>query len=87
MALKGQSIRSGVTIYINGKQAEKQEILDISVDWNERQETLFKKTIKDGGEITIKGTRFTITPPDKILNSVGEKDPKHIVMPGVDDRF
>lgn len=85
--LKPQSIRKGVTIYVNGKQAEKQEILDISADWNERQETLFKKAIKDGGEITIKGTRFTITPPDRIVNSVGEKDPKHIIAPGIDDRF
>jgi len=30
MALKGQSIRSGVTIYINGTLAQKQEVLELS---------------------------------------------------------
>jgi len=87
MALKPQSIRNGVTIYVNGKQVEKQEVLDLSNEWSERQETLFKKTLKDGGEVTIKGTHFKITPQEKILNSFGEKDPKHIIMPGIDDRF
>ena len=87
MALKPQSIRNGVTIYVNGKQVEKQEVLDLSNEWSERQETLFKKTLKDGGEVTIKGTHFKITTQEKILNSFGEKDPKHIIVPGIDDRF
>jgi hypothetical protein len=87
MALKPQSIRNGVTIYINGKQVEKQEVLDLSNEWSERQETLFKKTLKDGGEVTIKGTHFKIIPQEKVLNSIGEKAPKHIIAPGADDRF
>jgi len=85
--IKPQSIRSGVTIYINGTQAEKSEIIALSNEWNERQETLFKKTLKDGGEITIKGVHLKITPQEKILNYIGEKDPKHIIAPGADDRF
>jgi len=85
--IKPQSIRSGVTIYINGIQAEKLEVITLSNEWSERQETLFKKTLKDGGEITIKGVHLKITPQEKILNYIGEKDPKHIIAPGVDDRF
>jgi hypothetical protein len=85
--IKPQSIRSGVTIYINGIQAEKLEVITLSNEWNERQETLFKKTLKDGGEITIKGVHFKVIPQEKILNYFGEKDPKHIIVPGADDRF
>jgi hypothetical protein len=85
--IKPQSIRSGVTIYVNGTQAEKSEVVALSNEWSERQETLFKKTLKDGGEITIKGVHFKIIPQEKILNSLGEKDPKHIIAPGADDRF
>jgi hypothetical protein len=87
MPIKPQSIRSGVTIYINGKLSDKLEVIEISNEWNERQDMLFKKTLKDGGEITIKGIHFKIIPQEKILNYFGEKDPKHIVMPGIDDRF
>jgi len=85
--IKPQSIRSGVTIYVNGIQAEKSEIIALSNEWNERQETLFKKTLKDGGEITIKGVHLKVIPQEKILNYFGEKDPKHIIAPGADDRF
>ena len=81
MPIKPQSIRSGVTIYVNGKQVDKPEILELSNEWNERQETLFKKTLKDGGEITIKGVHFKVIPQEKILNYFGEKDPKHIIVP------
>ena len=35
MSLKPQSIRKGVTITLNGKEVEKQEIIDLSVDWTE----------------------------------------------------
>jgi hypothetical protein len=85
--IKPQSIRSGVTIYVNGNQVEKSDIIVLSNEWNERQETLFKKTLKDGGEITIKGVHFKVIPQEKILNYFGEKDPKHIIAPGADDRF
>ena len=85
--IKPQSIRSGVTIYVNGNQVEKSDIIALSNEWNERQETLFKKTLKDGGEITIKGVHFKVIPQEKILNYIGEKDPKHIIAPGADDRF
>jgi len=85
--LKPQSIRSGVIIYVNGKPVEKQVILDLSNEWSERQETLFRKTLKDGGEITVKGVVIKVIPQEKILNSKGEKDSKPPKGPAADDRF
>ena len=85
--LKPQSIRKGMTILVNGKQVEKQTILDLSKEWSTNQETLFRKTLKQGGEATIKGNLIKVIVEAPILNSKGEKDPGVIVMPGIDDRF
>ena len=87
MALKPQSIRKSVTIFLNGREVEKQEVLELSKEWNEKQENLFKRLLKNEGEITIKGIVVKTVLQEKIVNSFGEKDPKHIIMPGVDDRF
>jgi hypothetical protein len=87
MALKPQSIRKSVTIFLNGREVEKQEILELSKEWNEKQENLFKRLLKNEGEMTIKGIVVKTVLQEKIVNSFGEKDPKHIIMPGVDDRF
>ena len=43
MALKGQSIRNGVTIYVNGTKAEKQLVIELSESWEASQEKFFKK--------------------------------------------
>jgi len=82
--LKPQSIRKGTSIKLNGKDAEKQEIIDLSSDWTEAQENLFKKMLKQGGEMTIKGVYIKITPKEKVLTSTGEKDPGVLVVKGLD---
>ena len=87
MALKGQSIRSGVTILINGKIADKKEVLELSTTWTTNQENLFKKALKQGGEITINKVHFKVIAQEAILNSKGEKDPGIIQVPGADLRF
>jgi len=87
MALKGQSIRNGVTILINGKIADKKEVLELSTTWTNNQENLFKKALKQGGEITINKVHFKIIAQEAILNSKGEKDPGIIQVPGADLRF
>ena len=87
MALKPQSIRSGVNIYMNGKLAQKQEILELSTTWSPNQENLFRTFLKQGGEVTIKGIHLKVTIQEAILNSKGEKDPGIIVVPGADQRF
>ena len=85
--LKPQSIRKGVQITLNGKEAEKQEVIEMSKDWTPNQETLFKKTLQQGGEITIKGVLVKITVQEKIVTSAGVKDTGIIVAPGADARF
>ena len=87
MALKPQSIRKSVTIFLNGREVEKQEVLELSKEWNEKQENLFKRLLKSEGEMTIKGVVIKTVLQEKIVNSFGEKDPKHIISPGADDRF
>ena len=87
MALKGQSIRNGVTILINGKVADKKEVLELSTAWTINQENLFKKALKQGGEITINKVHFKVIAQEAILNSKGEKDPGIIQVPGADLRF
>jgi len=81
MTLKGQSIRKGVDIYLNGKLVEKQVVLDLSETWTESQENFFKKMIKQGGSFKINGNSFETKPPEPLLNSKGEKDPGIIVYP------
>jgi hypothetical protein len=85
--LKPQSIRKGMTIKINGREVLKQEIIDLSKEWTPNQETLFRKTLKQGGEVTIKGVHIKVNVPGEILNSKGEKAPAHFQVPGPDDRF
>ena len=87
MALKGQSIRNGVTILINGKITDKKEVLELSTTWSSNQENLFKKALKQGGEITINKVHFKIIAQEAILNSKEEKDPGIIQVPGADLRF
>jgi hypothetical protein len=81
MALKGQSIRKGVDILLNGKKVEKQVILDLSETWTEAQENFFKKMIKQGGSFKIQGNEFQAKAPEPMLTSRGEKDSGIIVYP------
>lgn len=81
MALKGQSIRKGVDIYVNGELSTKQSILDLSETWTESQETFFRKMIKQGGSFKVAGKLFEIKVPEPQLTSKGEKDTGIIVYP------
>lgn len=87
MALKPQSIRKGMQIWVNGKPIEKQDLIALSEDWTEVQENFFKKMLKQGGEFKIQGKQFKITLQDKILTTRGEKDAGVITIPGLDSRF
>lgn len=87
MPLKPQSIRKGVTIILNDKIVDKQEVITLSDDWNESQITFFKKLLQQGGDTKINGNLFRIIPSEKVVNSNGEKDQGIIVFPGSDVRF
>jgi len=87
MALKPQSIRKGVKITLNGKEAEKQEVIELSSTWTEKQINFFKKLLQQGGATKINGVLFVITPPIQVVDSTGNKDQGIITAPGLDQRF
>jgi hypothetical protein len=87
MTLKPQSIRKGVTIILNGKEVEKQEIIDLSTTWSESQINFFKKMLKQGGDTKINGATINIIIVEKMVTSRGEKDTGTIVYPGLDAKF
>jgi hypothetical protein len=60
MALKGQSIRNGVSITLNGEKADKAEVIALSQDWSESQEKFFKKMLQQGGRCKVNGNVFEI---------------------------
>jgi hypothetical protein len=60
MALKGQSIRNGVTINVNGIKAEKQLVIELSESWEASQEKFFKKMLQQGGKCKVNGNSFEI---------------------------
>tara|TARA_R110001632_G_scaffold10437_1_gene38634 strand:+ start:852 stop:1076 length:225 start_codon:yes stop_codon:yes gene_type:complete len=67
--LKKQSIRSNQTIFINNndKSASKDEILALSEFWNDKEEGLFRKLLKQGGSTKIQGTHFKVVVQEKQL--------------------
>ena len=87
MALKPQSIRKGMQIWVDKKPIEKQDLITLSESWTEPQENFFKKMLKQGGEFKIQGKEFRTIPPNQILTSKGEKDAGVIQIPGLDSRF
>jgi len=62
MTLKKQSIRSNQKIYLGNSKTEltKDEIIQMSEDWNETQTNFFKKMLKQGGKCKVNGTSFNI---------------------------
>jgi hypothetical protein len=87
MALTSQAIRKNVIIKFNNKEVTKQEVLDFSKDWNEKQETFFRKMLKMGGEFSMKGVDISIRVEEQLYNSKGLKDQGVITIPGLDTRF
>ena len=72
--LKPQSIRNNVKITWNGEPISKQEIIDMSVLWNDKQILFFKKMLKQGGTVKIENNSFKIVITEPILTSKGVKD-------------
>ena len=87
MALTPQSLRNNIIIKLNGEYVRKEEIIDLSKDWNDRQITFFKKMLQQGGKLRILGNHFDIRIQETIVTSRGEKDGGIVQSPGIDDRF
>mgnify|MGYP003648984845 FL=1 len=74
--LNKQSIRKEVTIYLNGKLISKDEMIEISKDFTEKEEARFRKMIKQGGNIKAGGNRYEIKRNEnKSRNSKGDYEP------------
>jgi hypothetical protein len=83
MALKGQSIRNGVSININGVKAEKTEVIALSQDWTEPQEKFFKKMLQQGGKCKVNGTSFEILIKERTdIDSKGNRPVNLPPIPG-----
>ncbi len=60
MTLKKQSIRSKHHITVEGKTVSKDVLITRSEDWNEIQENLFRKMLKQGGTFKVAGIKYKI---------------------------
>jgi hypothetical protein len=83
MALKGQSIRNGVSITLNGDKADKAEVIALSQDWSESQEKFFKKMLQQGGRCKVNGNVFEITIKERTdIDSKGNRPVNLPPVPG-----
>lgn len=74
MAISPQSIRKGTTITFDGVEVTKERILKESESWDEKQEILFRKMLKQGGKFRLNGILIDTKPTETMLTSRGEKD-------------
>ena len=65
--LSKQSIRKEHTIYLNDVLMTKEEIIEISKDFNEKEEKHFRKMLQQGGSLKIKGNKFKINNDDTCM--------------------
>ena len=71
--LSKQSIRKDHTIYLNGEVIEKNDMIEISKEFTDKEEKRFRKMLKQGGKFSIQGNEFEIkTKEYKFRNSRGE---------------
>ena len=82
MELKKISIPKTSTYFVEGEGFKtREEILLLSKSWSESHMTLFKKLARQGGVCSIGGTKFTIQPLDKVVNSKGVKESADVIPP------
>jgi hypothetical protein len=83
MALKGQSIRNGVNITLNGEKVDKAEVITLSQDWSESQEKFFKKMLQQGGRCKVNGNVFEIVIKERTdIDSKGNRPVNLPPVPG-----
>jgi len=87
MTLKKQTLRKDTTVFLNEIVAGKDELIALSQTWNEREENLFRKMLKQGGKFSIQGNKFKVVKDEQIVTSKGFKDEGIIQIPGLDSKF
>ena len=60
MTLKKQSIRKNMHITSEGRNVPKDEIIQLSENWSEKQENFFRKMLKQGGQFKINGVPYKV---------------------------
>ena len=79
--LSKQSIRGNVKISLNDEILTKIQILEFNKEWSEKEELLFRRMLKQGGAIKIKGKKFKIEIEESTtMNSRGNTDAPIIPM-------
>ena len=87
MTLKKQTIRKNMHIVANGQPISKEEVIEMSKLWTEKQENAFKKFLKQGVfRFKINNVTFQIDIDSPLRTSQGEKPGPIIKIPG-DSRF
>ena len=81
MTLKGQSIRNGVGITLNGEKADKSQVIALSEEWSESQEKFFKKMLQQGGRCKVNGNVFEISIKER--SDVDSKGNRPINLPPI----
>jgi len=88
MALSKQSIRKNMHITVDGKELPKEDLISLSEEWTEIQESFFRKMLKQGGHFKLKGVKYIIELENSDnLRSDGHKDGGIVQIPGEDSRF
>jgi len=72
--LSKQSLRKGTNVYLNRELAGKELLIELSKEWTESEEILFRKVLKQGGNFKIQGHSYKVVIEDKLLNSRGNLD-------------
>jgi hypothetical protein len=62
-------IKSGVIISANSVIISEETLNEASNLWSDKEKNLFKKILKQGGLVTIKGVRYNITNVDSNYES------------------
>jgi hypothetical protein len=82
MALTKQALRQGVHVMIDDVLATKEELIEMSLEWSEKRENIFRKMLQQGGRFSFDNKQFEIKLRQRILNSKGEKDGGIVKIPG-----
>ena len=74
MPIKLASVKKTSKIYVEGKLVTRERVVTLSEDWTERDITLFKKIVNQGGECKLQGIKFRIVPGEGVTTSKGFRD-------------
>lgn len=85
MPIKLVSVKKTSRIYVEGKLVTRERVVTLSEDWTERDITLFKKIVKQGGKCKLQGVKFHIIPGEGVTTSKGFRDEGAAPMHGPEE--